>query len=51
MTTGAFTMEEYQEVKRKFKTGKLPGGDGKTSEVLKFCDLDTTKWRKTTTVV
>ena len=40
ITTGAFTMEEYLEVKRKLKTGKLPGGDEIPPEVLKHCDLD-----------
>ena len=33
-------MEEYLEVKRKLKTGKLPGGDEIPPEVLKYCDLD-----------
>ena len=40
ITTGAFTMEEYLEVKRKLITGKLPGGDEIPPEVLKYCDLD-----------
>ena len=39
--SGAFTMDEYQEVKMKIRTGKLPGGDDIPSEVLKYCDLDT----------
>ena len=40
INTGEFTMEEYQQVKRKLKTGKLPGSDEIPPEVLKFCDLD-----------
>ena len=39
INTGEFTMEEYQQVKRKLKTGKLPGSDEIPPEVLKFCDL------------
>ena len=38
--TGEFTMEEYQKVKHKLKTGKMPGADEIPPEVLKFCDLD-----------
>ena len=38
--TGEFTMDEYQEVKKRLKTGKLPGGDEIPPEVLKYCDLD-----------
>ena len=40
--TGAFTMEEYQDVKRKLKTGKSAGADGIPPEVLKYCDLNET---------
>ena len=38
--TDEFTMEEYQEVKKKLKTGKMPGADEIPPEVLKFCDFD-----------
>lgn len=38
--SGEFTMNEYQEVKKKLQTGKLPGGDEIPPEVLKYCDLD-----------
>ena len=38
--TGEFTMTEYQAVKMKLNTGKLPGGDEIPPEVLKYCDLD-----------
>ena len=38
--TGEFTMEEYQDGKKRLKTGKLPGGDEIPPEVLKYCDLD-----------
>ena len=40
--TGPFTMEEYQTVKKRISTGKCPGVDGITPEVLKYCDLDET---------
>lgn len=40
IATGPFTMNEYQEVKRRLKTGKSAGEDGIVSEVLKYCDLD-----------
>ena len=35
-------MEEYLNVKKEIKTGKVSGPDGIPSEVLKFCDLDDT---------
>lgn len=38
--SGPFTMKEYQEVKTKLRTGKMPGGDDIPPEVLKYCDLD-----------
>ena len=38
--TGEFTMTEYQAVKMKLNTGKLPGGDEIPPEVLKYCGLD-----------
>ena len=40
--TGAFSMDEYQEVKKKLRTGKSAGEDGLPPEVLKYCDLDET---------
>ena len=38
--TGPFTIEEYKAVKKTICTGKSPGEDGITPELLKFCNLD-----------
>lgn len=40
ISTGPFTLKEYQEVKKSLNTNKAAGEDGITAEVLKYCDLD-----------